>query len=201
MPPSARGTTVRLAMAPEGLFYRPDLIGPEEEEELVRRIEPLPLKEFEFRGHLGRRRTVSFGWRYDFSGRGLQPADELPDFLRELRRKAAAFAQMRDEDLTQTTVIEYTPGAAIGWHRDRPVFGDVVGFSLLSECVFRFRRESGSGWERYSMTPEPRSAYLLRGPARTEWEHSIAGVPALRYAVTFRSLRPDPAARSKPRRR
>lgn len=201
MPSPARRNTVRLAMAPEGLVYRPDLIGSEEELDLIRCIEPLPLKEFEFRGHLGRRRTVSFGWRYDFSGRGLQPADELPDFLRELRHKAAAFAQLREEDLTQTTIIEYSPGAAIGWHRDRPVFGDVVGFSLLSECVFRFRRKSGPGWERYSMTPEPRSAYLLRGPARTEWEHSIPGVPALRYAITFRSLRPDPAERSRPRKR
>jgi alkylated DNA repair dioxygenase AlkB len=86
-------------------------------------------------------------------------------------------------------VTEYAAGAAIGWHRDKAVFGDVVGVSLLAPCVFRLRRPAGARWERASLTAEPRSAYLLRGPARTEWEHSIPAVPALRYSVTFRSLR------------
>jgi alkylated DNA repair dioxygenase AlkB len=45
--------------------------------------------------------------------------------------------------------------------------------------------------ERYSLTAEPRSAYLLRGPSRTEWEHSIPAVDSLRYSITFRSLRAD----------
>jgi len=200
MPSSARGNPVRLALPPEGLEYRPEVIGPEEETELVRNIEPLPLKEFDFRGHLGRRRVISYGYRYDFSGRGLQRAEELPGFLRDLRRRAAAFAELSEEELTQTTVIEYTPGAAIGWHRDKPIFGDVVGISLHSTCTFRFRRKFGSAWERYSMSPEARSAYLLRGPARIEWEHSIPGVPALRYAITFRTMRPEPAPRSRRRK-
>ena len=39
-----------------------------------------------------------------------------------------------------------------------------------------------------SLIVEPRSAYLLRGPSRTEWEHSIPAVDALRYSITFRSL-------------
>jgi alkylated DNA repair dioxygenase AlkB len=86
-------------------------------------------------------------------------------------------------------VTEYGPGAAIGWHRDKGVFDEVVGISLVSPCNFRFRRKSGSAWERYSLTVEPRSMYLLSGAARTEWEHSIPGVDALRYSITFRSLR------------
>jgi len=36
---------------------------------------------------------------------------------------------------------------------------------------------------------EPRSAYLMRGPSRTEWEHSIPAVDELRYSITFRTLR------------
>jgi len=35
----------------------------------------------------------------------------------------------------------------------------------------------------------PRSAYLLRGPARRDWEHSIRPVGELRFSVTFRTLR------------
>lgn len=78
---------------------------------------------------------------------------------------------------------------SFGWHRDKGVFDEVVGISLVSPCNFRFRRKAGSTWERYSLTVEPRSAYLLRGESRTIWEHSIPGVEALRYSITFRSLR------------
>ena len=45
-----------------------------------------------------------------------------------------------------------------------------------------------AGWERVSLTAEPRSLYLLRGPSRTEWEHSIPAVDTLRYSITFRTL-------------
>ena len=69
------------------------------------------------------------------------------------------------------------------------MFGDVVGVSLLSPCVFRLRRKAGAAWERASLALEPRSAYLLRGASRTGWEHSIPAVGRLRYSVTFRNLR------------
>jgi alkylated DNA repair dioxygenase AlkB len=68
------------------------------------------------------------------------------------------------------------------------MFGDVIGLSLLSSCRFRLRRKTGTRWERASLTVEPRSAYLMRGPSRTEWEHSIPGVESLRYSITFRNF-------------
>jgi alkylated DNA repair dioxygenase AlkB len=74
------------------------------------------------------------------------------------------------------------------------MFGDVLGVSLLSSCTFRFRKKAGARWERASLRLAPRSAYLLRGPARTDWEHSIPGVQELRYSLTFRTLR----SRSRP---
>lgn len=88
-------------------------------------------------------------------------------------------------------VTEYEAGAGIGWHRDKDVFGEVVGISLLAPCSFRLRRESRGGCERASLTAEPRSVYLLSGAARTEWEHSIPAVDALRYSITFRNLREE----------
>ena len=174
---------------PEGFKYQPDVISPTEERSLVEHISALPLREFEFHGYTGKRRVVSFGWQYDFSQRTLKKTDDIPPFLIALREIAARFAGVPPEQLQQVLVSEYSAGAGIGWHRDKAVFGDVIGISLLSPCVFRLRRKDGDGWERASITAEPRSAYLLRGPSRTEWEHSIPGVDALRYSITFRNFR------------
>jgi len=174
---------------PEGFRYQANILRFEEEQQLVEQIRVLPLKEFEFHGYVGKRRTISFGWHYDFWDSRLKQTEEIPTFLLPLREYAASFGSLKAEDLPHALVTEYGPGAAIGWHRDKGVFDEVVGISLLSPCNFRFRRKIGSTWERYSLIVEPRSAYLLRGESRTVWEHSIPGVDALRYSITFRSLR------------
>jgi len=174
---------------PEGFVYQSDLISPPEEQELLGHIRELPFKNFQFQGYEGNRRVVSFGWRYDFNERALFKADDIPEFLLWLREKAAAFAGLTPEALQQVLVTEYDAGAGIGWHRDKAVFGDVVGVSLLSACTFRLRRKVNEKWERASIIAEPRSVYLLRGPSRTEWEHSIPAVETLRYSVTFRNFR------------
>jgi alkylated DNA repair dioxygenase AlkB len=181
--------TTRSSTPPEGFRYKADVLPLDEERELVERIRELPLKEFEFHGFVGKRRTLSYGWHYDFGEERLQPTDEIPPFLHELRERAAAFADLTAGDLPHALITEYSPGTPIGWHRDKGIFGDVVGISLLSACIFRLRRKAANAWERYSLTAEPRSAYLLRGAARTQWEHSIPAVEALRYSITFRSLR------------
>ncbi len=180
---------IRSAIPPEGFRYQAEVLPLEEEQALVARIRELPLKEFEFHGYIGKRRVISFGWHYDFEQSRLHQAEEIPTFLHKVCERAATFADLRPEDMPHALVTEYSPGTTIGWHRDKGVFGDVVGISLLSPCVFRLRRKTGSAWERYSLIAEPRSAYLLRGASRTEWEHSIAAVDALRYSITFRSLR------------
>jgi alkylated DNA repair dioxygenase AlkB len=174
---------------PDGFRYAPDFLGLEEERALAELLPGLPFKEFEFQGYLGKRRVVSFGWQYVFDGSGLRKAEDMPDFLLPLRERAAAFAGLTAADLQHVLLTEYRPGAAIGWHKDRSVFGDTIGISLLAPCRFRFRRKSGSRWDRAALILEPRSAYLLRGPSRTEWEHSIPAVESLRYSITFRNLR------------
>ena len=176
---------------PEGFVYRPDVISAGEESELLENVKDLPFKEFEFQGYVGKRRVVSYGWRYDFNDRSLQKSRDIPEFLLSLREVAGSFGGIPPEKLQQVLVTEYSEGAAIGWHRDKDVFGEVVGISLLSPCTFRLRRKAGEKWERVSLTAEPRSAYLLKGPSRTEWEHSIPGVDALRYSITFRNMRED----------
>ena len=182
---------------PDGFRYRPELISPIEETSLIEHIRALALRPFQFHGFEGKRRVTSFGWRYDFARQALDPAEDIPAFLMPLREAAGAFAGIAPQELRQALVTEYEAGAAIGWHRDRGVFGQVIGVSLAADCVFRFRRKAGARWERASLTAERRSVYLLSGQARTEWEHSIPPVNALRYSVTFRTLRShtDPSRR------
>lgn len=178
-----------LPSVPEGFKYQPEIITPETEQALLAALRELPFKEFEFHGYTGKRRTVSFGGAYDFAEEKLQPADDLPPFLLELRETAAAFAGIPAEALRQVLVTEYGAQTGIGWHRDKAVFGEIVGISLLSSCRFRLRRKSGESWQRVSLEAAPRSAYLLSGSARTEWEHSIPAVDAARYSITYRTLR------------
>jgi alkylated DNA repair dioxygenase AlkB len=174
--------------------YATDVLAPEEEQGLLDALSSLPFKEFEFHGFFGKRRVVSFGWHYDFNGGGLRTAGELPEFLLPIRERAAHFAGVAPAALEHALILDYPPGAAIGWHKDRPAFGDVIGISLLAPCTFRLRRKTGTTWERRSLTAEPRSAYLLRGPARNEWEHSIPPVAERRYSITFRTLRENARA-------
>ena len=174
---------------PEGFEYREDFVSGAEETDLVSHIARLELREFEFHGYFGKRRVTSFGLRYDFNDMAVHEAAEIPDFLLSVRDRAAEFGGLVPAALAHALVTEYSPGAAIGWHRDRPIFGDVIGISLLAPCRFRFRRKRGTEWDRKSLMLAPRSAYLLRGPVRHEWQHSIPPVEELRYSITFRSTR------------
>lgn len=186
----AGGARGKAAALPEGFRYQPELIGAADEAALVASVRELPFRDFEFHGYTGKRRVVSFGWHYDFSGRQLRRAEDIPEFLLALRSRAADFAGLEPSELRHVLVTEYGPGAGIGWHRDKDVFGETVGVSLLSPCVLRFRRAAGvKKWERANVTAEPRSAYLLSGPARAEWQHSIPPVDSPRYSITFRNLR------------
>jgi DNA oxidative demethylase len=174
---------------PEGLRYAPDFLSKAEEAALAERIAALPFKPFEFHGFTGKRETVSFGWSYRFDGSGLGEAAPIPNWLLPVRERAAAFAGLASDALEHALLIRYGEGAGLGWHRDRPVFGDVIGISLLSPAPLRFRRKTGAKWQRFTLPAAPRSLYLLRGPSRTEWEHGLTPVEELRYSITFRTLK------------
>lgn len=174
---------------PEGLKYAEEVVDPGAQARLVDVFAGLPFEAFDFHGFKGARRIVSYGGRYDFSAGRLRAAEPIPEFLQPAREAAAAFAALSPEALAQALVTEYAPGAGIGWHRDRPEYDKVVGLSFVSGATMRFRRRRGDGWERAALRLEPGSAYLLDGPARREWQHSIVPGEQLRYSVTFRSLR------------
>jgi alkylated DNA repair dioxygenase AlkB len=171
-----------------GLQHREEFISKEEEKALIGRLEGMDLAPFRFQGWLGKRRTQSFGWRYDFDDASFTQAEPLPAWLETLRGKAARLADVAPEDFVHVLLARYDPGAGIGWHRDRPVFEDVVGVSLGSPATMRFRQRTDSGFRRAILLLHPRSAYLLRGEVRYEWEHSIAPGEQLRFSITFRTL-------------
>ena len=174
---------------PAGFVYRPEFLSADEERTIAAELATLPFEPFQFRGYEARRRVVSFGWKYDFTRTKLEAAEPIPDFLADARARAEAFAGVAPGGLQQLLINEYLPGAPIGWHKDRPVFADVVGISVQAPCTFRLRRRTAGGFERKSITLEPRSAYLISGEAREAWEHSIPPVEQHRYSVTFRSFR------------
>lgn len=171
-----------------GLRYEEAVFGELEERGLIERLDGLDLAPFRFHGFIGNRRTRSFGWHYDFEDASFTPAEPIPDWLQPLRERAAAFAGLSPQDFVQVLLARYDPGAGIGWHRDRDVFEQVVGFSLNTPATLRFRQRTASGFRRASLDVAPRSAYLLSGEARHEWEHSIAPGDQLRFSITFRAL-------------
>ena len=173
---------------PEGFVYQPDLISPAEESALISAFQNLNFVPFEYMGYTAKRRVVVYGWDYNFGTKKTSTAEPVPEFLFPLREKAAAFAVVPPEALFEAVLNEYPPGAPIGWHRDIPQFEVVVGISLGSACRMRLRPYKKEG-KSVSLILEPRSAYILRDDARWKWQHSIPAVEALRYSVTFRTLR------------
>jgi DNA oxidative demethylase len=184
---------------PPGFRYRAAVIGEDEERALVREIEALEFSLVEMRGVVARRRTAHFGVTYGYERRTSGPGTPIPTFLLPVRARIAEWAGIAADDLIEALVTEYPAGAGIGWHRDAPMFGDVIGgVSLLSACRMKFRpyvspskvRDlEGPRRTTHEIELTPRSGYLITGVARREFEHSIPQTDALRYSITFRSVR------------
>jgi alkylated DNA repair dioxygenase AlkB len=178
-----------MAVLPEGFRHQEEFLSADEAEALVERFRTLEFHEVRMRGVTARRRVIQYGWKYSFESFRMTEGPRLPEYLVPLRDRAASFAGLAAEQLSEALITEYSPGAAIGWHRDAPGFGVVVGISLLSSCRFRFRRGHTGSWETAELRLAPGSIYVLSGPARSEWQHSIPALATLRYSITFRTLK------------
>jgi alkylated DNA repair protein (DNA oxidative demethylase) len=174
--------------APDGLRYRPGLLNSNHQAALIAHLAPVTLAPFRFQGWLGKRLTASFGWQYDFDEARFAPAAPLPDWALVLRARAATAAEVDPQAFVQLLVTRYDPGAAIGWHRDRPVFDQVIGISLGAPATLRFRRRVGGRFDRFALPLEPGSLYRLSGAVRQDWEHGIEPLAQTRWSLTFRSL-------------
>lgn len=190
------GTVQRGLEVPSGFYYRDAFVPVDEAAALVDAITRLDLSPFELRGFVAKRRVAYFGASYD-SRDGAPPP--IPGFLKPLRDRIAAWAGITADEFVMALVNEYSPGTAIGWHRDAPQFGIVAGVSLLTTCRMTFRVYERSAVRRVAGRPrriashdvllQPRSAYLMTGEARSAYEHHIPPVAALRDSITFRTRR------------
>ena len=174
---------------PDGFRYYEGVVSPTEEGPLLEGLRVLAYGDVRMRGQVARRRTIHFGWTYGYETWRVEPGPPMPEFLLGLRARAAALIAAEPETLAEVLVTHYPPGAGIGWHRDAPAFGVVVGVSLLGACRFRFQQGRGADRRTRAVTLAPRSAYVLDGTARWQWQHAIPPGRAERYSVTFRTLR------------
>lgn len=174
---------------PAGLRYEPELLTVAEEHRVLAAISALEFSEVRMHGQVARRTVSHFGVHYDFDSATVVPGEAFPEWLEPVRAQCAVLLSRDPERLEEALVTRYPPGATIGWHRDAPAFGEVVGVSLATPCLLRFQRGSGTDRHVFEITAEPRSAYVLSGPSRTMWQHSIPAVPAERFSITFRTLR------------
>lgn len=172
-----------------GLILIEEAVSAADDAALAARVDAAPLAPFQFGQWQGKRLTVSYGSGYDFTRQRVAEAPPMPDWLLRLRGRLAPLAGKQPEDFVQALLIRYDRGAGIGWHRDRPQYGDVIGLSLTAPATFRLRRRTADGFERRAIKLPPRSLYLLSGEVRHEWEHSITPQDVTRRSITFRTLR------------
>jgi alkylated DNA repair dioxygenase AlkB len=183
------------AKVPDGFIYHLNFVSEAEEQELIREIQKLHLTPFKYYQFTGKRRTVSFGWQYEFGTSEITIAPDMPAFLLPVRTRAGTLFNIDPNSLIQKSIIEYSTGSPIGWHRDIPHFGVVVGISLGAACRMRFRKynrlrsKNLNRDEILSIELQPRSVYLMSGASREIWQHSIPPVKELRYSIMMRTVR------------
>jgi alkylated DNA repair protein (DNA oxidative demethylase) len=182
---------------PAGFAYRADFLSAAEERALLEAITTIEFSRVEMRGVVARRRTAHYGWTYRYEGRSGTLGTPIPAFLLTVRARIAAWMGVAPDALAEALLTEYPPGAPIGWHRDAPMFGDVAGISLGSVGRMKFRpyvspsdlpAVRGPRRTTHEIELAPRSAYLMTGTARKEFEHSIPPVAGTRHSITFRTM-------------
>jgi DNA oxidative demethylase len=179
---------------PDGIVYQPELLTVGDEAGLLERLETLRFDPIVLHGRAARRTGRHFGLDYDYEARAPHPGEPVPDWLLPVRARAAGLAGHEPEKLVEILVQRYPEGSTIGWHRDAPAFGTVIGVSIGGSSRLRFQRGKRENRRVWEVQLEPRSGYVLSGEARRSWEHSIPPTKGLRYSITFRTLRDEKAA-------
>jgi alkylated DNA repair dioxygenase AlkB len=172
-----------------GLRLVAEAVSEAQERELAAHIDAAPLAPFQFGQWEGKRLTVHYGSAYDFNRHRVDEAPPLPAWLVAVREELTPQVGREPAAFAAALLIRYDPSAGIGWHRDRPQYGEVMGLSLSAPCVLRLRRRTAKGFERRNVDLPPRSLYLLSGEVRGEWEHSIVPTQVTRRSITLRTVR------------
>lgn len=176
---------------PEGFLYVPGFITETEEQELLEFISTIELHNFTFRGFEAKRKAASFGVDYHFDSGQLTGGAPIPTAFNPLIDKVTNYLSL-EKVIGELLVLQYPEGAVINWHRDAPPFDIIIGISLLADCTFMLRPYDKARQSRKSIIRLPvrrRSLYVMKGTARSEWEHSTSPAAALRYSITLRTLK------------
>ena len=177
---------------PDGFTYTPGFISVDEEIRLYKEISTIELHNFNFQGYTANRKVASFGYDYSFENGKLSKGKEVPAAFDFVIKKVSDHLQVPAAEFAEFLITEYPPGAVINWHRDAPPFDIIAGISLMADCTFRLRPQDKSKQGRGSVISFPverRSLYIIQGPARTDWQHSITPVKLTRFSITLRTLR------------
>jgi DNA oxidative demethylase len=176
-----------MATSPEGFLYVADFLISEEQAAFLRELRALNYEHDTFRGQRLKRAYVQFGYAYVSTGRKLEAALAMPEWLHAIICKARAYCP-NSGVFNQCIVTHYPAGSGIGWHTDAPRFGEcVAGVSLGSEARLQFR-PNGAKEPSYELRAAPGSMYLMRGPARWGYQHQVVPVKTERYSLTFRHV-------------
>ena len=177
---------------PEGFFYIPDFLSKEEEADLCGVISKLELHNFSFQGFKANRKVASFGFDYSFENGRLSKGKEIPQVFDFVVEKVSGHLHVAKHEFAELLITEYPVGSVINWHRDAPPFDVIAGISLMADCNFRLRPYDKAKQTRSSVISIPvnrRSLYIIQGPARSDWQHSITAVKHTRYSITLRTLK------------
>ena len=174
---------------PRGLEYHEDFVSRADEAALCRAFAALPFREATFQQYTARRRVVRYGRIYDADNGEWRDGEPLPPWLAAVRQRVAAARNVAEDRFIHALVTEYRPGTPIGWPRDKPEYGIVVGISLANPVRMRFRPYDNRQDRNAVIALElaPRSLYVMQDDVRWRWQHSIPPARALRYSITFRT--------------
>jgi len=174
---------------PEGLALAPEVISPAQEAALIEACAGCDLAYYAQDPGNPRSRK-SFGWEYDIAAGRFHPGDPMPSAFSEVRAIAANFAGVAADDIVDCLVIRYEPGALLQPHYDKPVFKDIVGLSLASDCDMVFSKPVELGGDEIVVRLPRRGMFKMTGDARTVYRHAIPPVVDTRWSLTFRTLTP-----------
>src|SRR5690606_5213306 len=119
------------------LKYFSDFISEDEEQFLLRSMSDIQWKKVEMHGVVAKREVAHYGLNYTFSSRNVSETDPAPEFLKPFILKVAKKLNVSESEIAEILISHYPPGAPIGWHRDAPMFKDVMGISLANDCVMK----------------------------------------------------------------
>lgn len=192
---------------PPGFAYHHGFLSAAEEQELLVWAAAVATRPSRYGDYAALRRTASF--RLGNRGAEEQESAQAPELLTRLAERVARFVGRDASAFPHALLTEYPPGAPMGWHRDAPPWRVIYGVSLGAPCRFFLRPLSAdaryasrqalgslggaalarpAGDSTLRLTLEPRSLYVIAGPARSVWQHSLPPVKALRYSITLRTM-------------